>query len=52
MNDVENNMTPEDTAGLDANILVDSSDYQSYPLSLEDDPEAIPYISTTVNYTI
>jgi hypothetical protein len=50
--DVVDNMPPEDATGLDVSILVDSSDYQSYPLSLEDDSEALPYISTTVNYTI
>ena len=50
--DVIDNLPPDEAATLDVTILVDSSKYQSYPLSLEDDPEAIPYISTTVNYTI
>ncbi len=49
--DIIDNMPAED-AGSDSNIIVLSSAYQSYPLSLEDDPEALPYISTTVNYTV
>ncbi len=49
--DIIENM-PADDAGSDGNIIILSSAYQSYPLSLEDDPEALPYISTTVNYTI
>jgi hypothetical protein len=51
MMDIEKNM-PTAATGLDENILVDSTDYQSYPLSLQDDPNATPYVSTTVSYSI
>jgi hypothetical protein len=50
--DVIDNLPADEATGSDGNILVDSTDYQSYPLSLIDDPEAIPYISTTVSYSI
>jgi hypothetical protein len=50
--DVIDNLPADEATGLDSDILVDSTDYQSYPLSLIDDPEAIPYISTTVSYSI
>jgi hypothetical protein len=50
--DVVDNIPPDDTTGLDTLILLDESNYQSYPLSLIDDPESGPYISTEVNYTI
>ena len=50
--DVIDNLPPEEAAALDVTILIDESNYQSYPLSLLDDPNSIPYISTETNYTI
>jgi hypothetical protein len=50
--DVIDNLPADEAEGLDSNILVDSTDYQSYPLNLQDDPDALPYLSTEVSYTI
>jgi hypothetical protein len=50
--DVIDNLPADEATGLDSDILVDSTDYQSYPLSLQDDPNATPFISTGVSYTI
>ena len=50
--DIVDNMPVEDVEGLDESIIVVTSNYASYPLSLEDDSDATPYISTEEDYTI
>jgi len=50
--DVIDNLPADEATGLDSDILVDSTDYQSYPLNLQDDPESLPFLSTEVSYTI
>lgn len=47
MTEIVDNMPTEE--GTDANILIATSNYISYPLSLEDDDEALPYRSTSVS---
>jgi hypothetical protein len=50
--DIVDNLPAEEVTGADATLIIETSLYGSYPLNLQDDENATPFISTEQPYTI
>lgn len=46
MADIKNNMPADEGGTIDSNIIIVTSNYESYPLNRQDDTNASPFIST------
>src|ERR1041385_8614401 len=49
---VVDNLPADEATGSDADLIIETSLYGSYPLNLQDDENALPFISTEQPYTI